>query len=199
MKTMPILGTVSRSLGRAALPLLAVLTAGCSDDTRFPAQFDNQFYNIIVGAINGTPLNEPAGLSTYDTFVVRLDGTYNFDVAFDIDASGRPIVVPQALVGTPSGAARPVGLQRMGTDFDGLTIAPRARSAWVFDSAFTVTPGEVIAIQSRPSPCAFDFDPYLYSKLRVDSVKTTTRKLYVTVVTNPNCGYRSFLPGRPQD
>jgi hypothetical protein len=30
-------------------------------------------------------------------------------------------------------------------------------------------------------------------------VNTTTRKLYVTVVTNPNCGYRSFLPGRPTD
>lgn len=200
MKTLPFLATAaSRGARLASLSLIAVALVGCDDDTRFPAQFDNQFYNIAVGAMNGTPLNEPAALSTYDTFIVRLDGSYNFDVAFDIDGAGRPVIVPQPLVGTASGSSRPVGLQRLGTDFAAVTIAPRARSGWVYDSTFTVALGEVIAVQSRPTPCAFDFDPYLYSKLRVDSVKTTTRKLYVTVVTNPNCGYRSFLPGRPTD
>jgi len=196
MKTLPALAAATR---RVALSLLAVALVGCDDDTRFPAQFDNRFYNISVGAMNGTPLSEPAALSTYDTFIVRLDGSYNFDVAFDLDGAGRPVIVPQPLVGTASGSSRPVGLQRMGRDFAAVTIAPRSRSDWVLDSAMTVAIGEVIAVQSRPTPCNFDFEPFLYSKLKVDSVNTTTRKLYVTVVTNPNCGYRSFLPGRPTD
>ncbi len=188
-----------RGARAALLPVMLAALAACSDDGRFPAQFDTATYSVEVGAINGTPLGEPAALSTIDRRAVRLDATYNFDVAFDIDDAGRPVVIPQGLVGTPAGAARPVGLQRLGTSFEDATMAPRATSGWLYDSTLTVVPGEIVGVQSRPSICDFDFDPYVYSKLRVDSVRPSIRRLYVTALTNPNCGYRSLVPGRPSN
>jgi hypothetical protein len=34
----------------------------------------------------------------------------------------------------------------------------------------------------------------LYAKLTVDSVNTTSRRLYARTVLDPNCGYRSVVP-----
>jgi len=193
---------VHRATPRATA--LAVLIAGaflgCGTDGRFPAQFDTVTFSESLGAINGTPLGEPAALAVADLRVVRLDQSYAFDVAFDIDADGRAVVFPPDLVGLSGSGGRPTRLQRLGASFEQATMAPRATStAWVADSVFAVAPGEVIGILMRPSSCLFDFDPYMYARVRVDSITLATRRVHITGTLNPNCGYRSFLPGRPTD
>jgi hypothetical protein len=191
---------VQRRTARAAVlaTLLGGALLGCATDGRFPAQFDTVTFSETLGAINGTPLGEPAALALADLRVVRLDQSYAFDVAFDIDAQGRAVVFPPDLVGLSGGGGRPTRLQRLGASFEQATIAPRATSAaWVADSVFAVLPGEVIGVLMRPSECIFDFDQYMYARVRVDSVTVATRRVHITATLNPNCGYRSFLPGRP--
>ncbi len=186
--------------GPAALVLaLAVVLGACGTDGRFPAQFDTETFLFQLGAINGTPISEPAALSIVDARAVRLDQGFAFDVAFDIDAQGRPVVLPPALVGNSGTASRPVALQRLGTSWEAATIAPRATRGWSTDSAYTLAAGEVIGVRLQPGQCLFDFDPYQFAKLRVDSIAPATRRLFVTVLFNPNCGYRSLVPGRPTD
>jgi hypothetical protein len=33
----------------------------------------------------------------------------------------------------------------------------------------------------------------------IDSVRLTTRQLFLRITAEPNCGFRSFLPGVPRD
>ncbi len=183
----------------AAVLALCAAVAACGTDGRFPAQFDTETYVLSVGAINGTPVNQPAAISIIDARAVRLDQGFTFDIAFDIDGAGQPVVMPPALVGSTGTASRPVGLQRLGTSWDAATIAPRATRGWVTDSAFTIAVGETIGVRLQPPQCMFDFDPYQFAKVRVDSAVPATRRVHLTVLFNPNCGYRSLTPGRPAD
>jgi hypothetical protein len=186
-------------LRSAALVAAGALLGACGGDGRFPAQFDTETFSLSVGAINGTPIGEPAAVAIVDGRAVRLDQGFAFDIAFDIDAEGRPVVLPPALVGSAGGASRPVGLQRLGTSWEAATIAPRPTRGWVTDSAFTMAPGETIGVRLQPSQCLFDFDPYQFAKVRVDSITNAARRLHLTILFNPNCGYRSLIPGRPAD
>ena len=86
---------------------------------------------LTVFALTGTPPSFPAAFLASSGAVTRADGSFNFDVAFDIDPSNKVIVYPQKLVGVPcvvgalncGGAlgAKPVGLQRITVAFDSLT------------------------------------------------------------------------------
>ena len=38
-----------------------------------------------------------------------------------------------------------------------------------------------------------------FSKLVVDSIDLTTRKISTTITVNRNCGFRSFAEGKPKD
>jgi hypothetical protein len=97
-----------------------------------------------------------------------------------------------------SGAGRPTAFVRLGSSFEAATLAPRATSRdWIRDSALRVDVGEVIGVRMQPGSCVFDFEPYMYGKVRVDSVDVARRRLYLRAVINPNCGYRSLEPGRP--
>ena len=50
------------------------------------------------------------------------------------------------------------------------------------------------------SICIYDPAPTLYAKVVIDSTKpTTTRAIYMRVTTDPNCGYRSLVPGLPSN
>lgn len=189
-----------RSTLRLALTACLALAA-CEDDGRFPAQFDTFDFEVTVGAVNGTPLGEPAALALADVRTVRLDQSYNFDLAFDLVEGGRPLVLPPTLVGlSGSGAGRPTAFVRLGSSFDAATLAPRAAARdWIRDSALLLDVGEVIGVRMQPGSCLFDFEPYMYGKVRVDSVDVGRRRLYLRAVINPNCGYRSLAPGRPSN
>jgi hypothetical protein len=62
----------------------------------------------------------------------------------------------------------------------------------------TVSPGTVLAVELRDQNACFSYSyitsQFLYAKLVVDSVNTTSRKLYVRTVVDPNCGYLSVVP-----
>ena len=159
---------------------------------------------LTVFALSGTPPSYPAGFLASSGAVTRADGSFNFDVAFDINGSNQVVVYPQKLVGVPcvAGAlncggalgAKPVGLQRITVAFDSLTRGPAA--GYQFDSTFALTPGQGLAMQVQSSSqCPLSFSTVMYTKFVIDSIDTVRRAIYFRAVNNPNCGYRSLVPG----
>jgi hypothetical protein len=186
---------------RPTLPLaLAVFAAAaaCSGTTDLVARFDNLAYQPALYALNGSPIGAPTAVNTVFAATVRPDATFDFDVAFDLDAQGRAIVYAQRRLGHPAGGAgRQVALQPVDEQFDALERAPETQ--WVVDSLLTVEVGDVFVVRVVASICQFDLSPYVFSKIVVDSVDVPNRRLWASALTNPNCGFRSLQPGRPRN
>ena len=63
----------------------------------------------------------------------------------------------------------------------------------------TIVPGQVLAVELRDASYCYSAislisSQLLYAKFVVDSINTTSRKLYTRVVVDPNCGYRMVVP-----
>ena len=168
---------------------------GCDDPLRIRADQTNVNQFFSVSAITGTPTNAPVALNLTNKAITRLDGRFDFDIAFDLNAQGQIVILPIGLVGTPLGGAHLVGLLRHAGVFDSLTAAPK--TGYVFDSSFVVAPGAVLAIQSQVTVCTGSLTPYVFAKLVIDSVRVATRTLYGRTLINLNCGFRSLAPGTP--
>ena len=186
---------------------LAVVVSGvsaCDNPNQTSALISVVADTLQVFALTGTPPSYPAAFLASSGAVTRADGNFNFDVAFDINASNEVIIYPQKLVGVPcvagavncGGAAggKPVGLQRITVAFDSLERAPTA--GYQFDSTFVLTPGQGLVMQVQSSSeCPLSFSTVMYSKFVVDSIDTGRRSIYFRSVNDPNCGYRSLVPG----
>ena len=159
---------------------------------------------LTVFALTGTPPSFPAAFLASSGAVTRADGSFNFDIAFDINPSNKVIIYPQKLVGVPcvvgalncggSAGAKPVGLQRITGAFDALTRAPG--DGYQFDSTFVMTPGDGLVMQVQSaSECSLSFSTIMYSKIVIDSIDTNRRAIYFRSVNDPNCGYRNLVAG----
>lgn len=181
---------------RASLMLGAVVTVwACDDPLKARADQTNTNQTFAVSAISGTPTNAPVALNLVNKSITRLDGGFDFDIAFDINAQGQAIILPVGLVGTPFGGAKLVGLKRVAGTYETVTEAPK--SGYVFDSTMVVAAGSVLAIQAQENICRLSLTPYIFAKIAIDSVNKTTRTLYGHTLINLNCGFRSLVVGTP--
>ena len=173
---------------------IAIGAVACSDPNANNTTLNVFADTATVYALTGTAPSYPAGYYAAGAAVTRIDGSFNFDIAFDIDATNKVVVYPQRLVGVSAIGAKPVGIQRISVPFDSLERAPP--SGYVFDSTFVVTPGEglVIQVQSQ-AECSLSFSSLRYTKIVVDSIDVPRRAIVFHTVHNPNCGYRSLVPG----
>ena len=195
---MPMIARRPHSAVRAALAACAVATLhGCGGTTDPAAQFENVTFTSSIFALNGTPLGVPTAINTATAATVRTEETYDFDVAFDLDQAGSVVVYTQRRVGRPIGiTGHAVSLQLAGVPFDAVVSAPR--SGWVADSLLTVDPGDVFMVRAQNIACQFAFGTNLYSKMVVDSINVASRRIWVTTLADPNCGFRELIPGRPR-
>jgi hypothetical protein len=184
----------------AAIAGLALVT-GCKDTDILRASIPVASDTLVAYAMTGTSPSLPSGLAVIYRSTVRVDGSATFDVAFDFDSLNQVVVSPvRTLVNQLSGAP-PVGIQTMfTTPFEDIKSAPGGY--YRPDTAVVVTPGQPFVLltsrQTASDICIYDPAPTIYAKVVIDSVKPeTTRAIYLRVVTDPNCGYRSFLPGLP--
>ena len=187
----------SRKFALAIVGSAAILTA-CDDPDLLRASIPTVEDVYSVFALTGTPAAYPSGINTFVRAAVRVDGSGNFDVAFDIDAQGRAVLYPvQKIVSSLSGARR-VGLRKVSESFENLTIAPTGTYA---DSVIVAQEGDVVVVQAirngQGDVCQFDISPYIYTKMLVDSIAVGTRTIKVKTVLDPNCGFRSFESGVP--
>jgi hypothetical protein len=186
----------SRRRFTVAVASSALLVAACEGLNDPFAGFETIEFNSQVFAINGSPIGAPTAINTASALTVRAEVGYEFDIAFDLDESGRPVVLSQRAVGLPQNAiGHGVSLQRLTGPFESILDAPEG--GWVADSLLTVAVGESFAVRASAGVCQLFGSPFLYSKAVVDSISVSSRKLWLTVVTDPNCGFRSFAAGRP--
>lgn len=171
--------------------------AACTDPTRLVANFDTITDTLTVYALSGSPASYPTALVTPAHTVVRADAGLTFDIAFDIDASGRALLYPFKLVVDPAAAARRVGIRTMDIAFDSLLRAPT--SGYNYDSVTVATVGTVAVIQAtRSIECQYDISPIIYSKIVIDEIDVAGRRIAFRILVDPACGFRDLAPGRPQ-
>jgi hypothetical protein len=184
---------------RRAVPVLFLAVfgvAGCSDAIGLPTNFTIADQAYTVFALSGSDLNAPTGMLFSTRTVVRVDGTFQFDIAFDINKDGNAVILPVNQVGTPVGGAPLIGLQRTSQAYADITEAPR--SGYQFDSSMVVRPTAALIIQAQNITCSGFLTPYIFAKITVDSVNVPARTIYGHTLINTNCGSRQLKPGVPK-
>jgi hypothetical protein len=179
--------------------LVASFTAcGETPSLLAPASVENVDRQYGVYALTGSPAGLPAAYQFTTESLVRPqvlgNGALNFDVAFDITADGKALILPARLVApVPPTAVAPVGFLRFPGVYEQITIAPD--KGFVDDSAATLSVGDAIYVRLTGTGCFYS-DPY-YGKLTVDSINVAERRLLIRTLVNRNCGYRSLVAGIP--
>jgi hypothetical protein len=186
-----------RKLFVATLGVVLAISA-CSDPNgRLRANFDTITDTLDVYALTGSPAAFPTALVTPSHTVVRADGGLTFDIAFDIDGSGRALLYPFKTVIDPAAASRRVGIRVMSVPFDSVLRAPT--SGYNYDSVTVAPEGTVLVVQAtRAIECQYDINPTVYSKLIIDDVDIAARRVTFRIVVDPDCGFRDLAPGRPK-
>src|SRR5262245_11294388 len=126
--------------------VIVALAAACSDFTGVPASLPTLSDSGSVFALNGAPIHAPTALHLYTGTRLPADASFTFDIAFDIDAGGNPVLLPLRTVASGLSGAHTVGLQNINQDFSTLDQAPK--SGYRADTAFVTHVGQTIAIQS---------------------------------------------------
>lgn len=186
-----------RKFALAVIASASIITA-CGDSQLLRATLPTIEDLYAVYALSGTPAAYPSGINTYVRQPVRVDGNGNFDIAFDLDANGNALVFPVQKIVTSLSGTRHVGLRKVAGPFDSVTIAPSGVYA---DSAVVLAKREIVVVQSvrngTGDACQFSISPYIYTKVRVDSIDVASRTILLAAVLDPNCGFRSFESGIP--
>ena len=179
--------------------------AACDDPYAIEAQYPVVSDTTVLYGINSAPVGAPTAYYLVGApsrqAAVAANAGFGFDVAVSVLADGSVrLITPTALAALiPNGESvpHPVGLQLLaGVGFDTLSLAPAA--GYTRDSVLTVTPGQTVAVQSANSagcPPVGYLGRNFHAKMVVDSVRGDPARVYLRVVTDPNCDFRSLKPG----
>ena len=187
---------------RIAVLITAVFTVGalaCGDFTAVPASLPTLTDSGTVYALNGAPAGAPTALHIFSGSLVPADANFLFDVAFDIDSSGKIIYMPQRVVASALATSHSVGLRTLPDTFGAVTTAPK--SGYRADTSLVTARNVVVVVQSQDATtCGVSLTgSTLYAKIVVTSVDLATRQLTVRFTVDPNCGFVSLAPGIPKD
>jgi hypothetical protein len=172
---------------------------GCGDPTAIDAQLDNVEAHVSVFALNGTPSTLPSAFHVQTSSVRRVDATFNFDLAFDLNPAGEVLVHSVRHVASQViPATHRVGVRFTDQPFDQVVEAPRV--GYDYDSTFVFPVGQTMIIDVLEITCGGAIlGPNIRGKAAIDSVNLSQRKIFLRVLSNRNCGFRSLAPGRPKD
>ena len=133
-----------------AAGVVTAITA-CDDDLGLAAFSVRDPVQITVYAMNGTAQSLPAGVEIKLLQAVRIDPSWAFDLAFDLDASNNVIVHTPRSVSTELVNLPRVGMQSSSLAFAQLIDAPT--SGFVYDSLLTVPIGQTIVVDKVDPTC----------------------------------------------
>ena len=182
----------------ASLGALLLIT-GCGDPLRPRAQVPVLTDTLVAFALTGTPMTAPSALSTPSLVLLpprNAPGTFDveFELVFDIDQVGQARLYPASRIGLSS---RRIGFRNAEVPFEEVLEAPRG--GYVRDTVWVATVGQAVIVEAEVNHCGqFSLSRFMYSKLVVDSVRADSRLIYFRAVSDPNCGFRSFVEGIPE-
>jgi len=175
------------------LPLFTLaLVAACGNSLGIQASAANKVDTVSMYALTGTPVATPSAYNMSFGAVVRTDGFTAFDFAFDMDSTGRSVLLPTG----PLKLGRLSGLQVSALAFDSIRIAPSGR--YNLDSALVLDANTVAIAQSRPVTCPNGLPGAYYAKVHVLSITDSTRSLTMEILDDTNCGFRGLQIGVPR-
>ena len=181
-----------------AAGVVAIAGVACKSLTGVPAGLSTVADSGIVYAINGAPSGAPTAVHMFTGSRTPADATFFFDVAFDIDATGNIVLLPQRAVASGLTSTHTVGLQKSTQAYASVTSA--LKSGYRADTAMVVLPNQVVLVQVQDPACAVSISgTSIYGKLIVLSVDKAARTLQIQYVADPNCGFLSFEPGIPKN
>ena len=70
-------------------------------------------------------------------------------------------------------------------------------NGYQYDSTLALSVDEGIAIELATDICEFQQSKLIYAKLQIKAVDPVSRTIVFRITYDPNCGFRSFLPGVP--
>jgi hypothetical protein len=188
-------------LASALILPLALSASACGDPLRITASQPVTSATLEVYPFSHVPPSYPAAINSIFAQPVPVTAAGNFDIAFALDDEGRVIVMTPRTVLTPAAGVNRVGLLHVAESFETVLSAPAG--PYTYDSLLTIVPGEVVVVEAHRGQsgdlCGFAISPFIYSKLRVNSIDPDTYALTVEFTVDPNCGFRSFEPGIPQN
>jgi hypothetical protein len=187
--------TPARALALVALFGGTLVASACGDLNVKKAQFQNSTVSFTVHALSGSPLNYASGLSFTSQAATRVDGSFAFDIAFDLSSTGRVIIYPVRLVGSNPGGDVVVGLLPIAGAYENILEAPK--TGYNTDSVTVASVGQTVLSRTTTTFCAGTFTPYSYAKTVIDSIRPSTRELFGRTTINQNCGFRSLVIGLP--
>jgi hypothetical protein len=185
----------ARRIGLVAVSVASLGVAACDDPFAPRATTQVRTDSFIVYSVTQTPVNVPAAFNIVFFTPLRLEPTYGFDLAFDIDEAGKVVLIPVRLVGGAITAGRRVGLQRITGPYDEVTRAPTA--GYQYDSTLALDIGDAALVELQTDICRFQSSQLVYSKMQIKAIDPVARTIVFRITYDPNCGFRSFLPGVP--
>jgi hypothetical protein len=182
---------------RVVAVALATVAVACGDPTRPKATLVNLSLSYSLYGLSGAP---PATANAVNLFTgpSRADASFDFDVALDLDPSGKILVYPVRAIAGPLAGLVPtrVGLQTVSGPFESVRVAPDRGYDTL--SVRTITPGTTVVaelVDLVTGLCLYSLvGSQQYAKFVVDSVTPSTKKFYVRSVGDANCGYKSLVP-----
>jgi hypothetical protein len=187
---------IPRRLVPAGLFVCALIVGACDSPlTAGTTELATQAF--FVHALDSSSLSASTALSFPAQSVTRVDGTYAFDVAFDITPDGNVMLLPPEMVGQNPSGNRLVGIQKGLGTFDAITSAPL--TGYTVDSATVIGRGQAVAVQAQEPVCLSSnpIAPFLYAKIVIDSVDVVHRGIYGRAMIGGDCGYRQLIAGFP--
>lgn len=192
--------TLRAPRGRVASLLVALAivlpAAACEDPFKLTATRTNTDVSLEAWAISGTSPTLPSVLLVPVSTMTRPDAAGSFDLAFDIDANGRAVVLPVGSIVLALAGQRQIGFLRSSQAYDAILEAPR--NGWTNDSTLVLSAGDIFLVRVETAFCQFDFRREVYAKFRIDSILPAERRMRIAGRINPNCGFRSLQTGVPE-
>ena len=173
----------------------ALGTTACDDPFAPRATSQVRTDSFLVYALSQTPITAPAAFNIVFFTTLRLEPTYGFDLVFDLDANGKVVLIPVKLIGGAVTSGRQLGLQRITGPYEDVTRAPT--TGYQYDSTLTLDVNEAALVELRTDICQFQTSQMVYAKLQIKAVDPASRTIVFRITYDPNCGFRSFLPGIP--
>ena len=113
-------------IAAVAVCVVSAFVGACGDLTGVPASLNTVSDSTNVYALNGAPSGAPTALHVFSGTLLPVTSSFVFDVAFDIDAGGNAVLLPQRAVASRLTSTHSVGLQKLNAPFDAVTSAPKS-------------------------------------------------------------------------